>query len=123
MRVILFLGRLFFSIIFILASFGHFTPVAAEYAASHGVPMPNILVPISGVMALVGGLSILTGFKARFGAWLIVLFLIPVTLMMHNFWAVEDSISASLQQTMFFKNLAMLGGALIITQFGVKQSR
>ncbi len=118
MKLIVLLGRIFYSAIFILASFRHFTPQAAEYAAIQGVPMANILVPISGAMALIGGLSILLGYKARFGAWLIVLFLIPVTYMMHNFWQVTDPMMAGIQQAMFLKNLSMLGGALLITYFG-----
>jgi len=70
------------------------------------------------VVALAGGLSILLGYRAKLGAWLIALFLIPVTLMMHKFWAVTDPMMAQMQMAMFMKNLSMLGGALLITQFG-----
>ena len=118
MKLLLLLGRIFYSTIFIVASLGHFTKPSIDYAASQGVFMPELLVPISGVMALLGGLSILFGYKARFGALLIALFLIPVTVMMHNFWVVQDPIMQTIQQIMFFKNLSMLGGALIIMYFG-----
>jgi putative oxidoreductase len=47
-----------------------------------------------------------------------VLFLVPVTLMMHRFWATTDPMMASIQQVMFMKNLSMLGGALLLTHFG-----
>jgi len=47
-----------------------------------------------------------------------VLFLVPVTLALHNFWAVEDPMMAAMQQAMFFKNLSMLGGALLIAHHG-----
>jgi putative oxidoreductase len=47
-----------------------------------------------------------------------VLFLIPVTLMMHKFWAVTDPMTAQIQMIMFMKNVSMLGGALLTTQFG-----
>ena len=53
--------------------------------------MASILVPFSGVLAVLGGLSILLGYRARIGAWLIVLFLIGITPKMHNFWAVRRS--------------------------------
>jgi putative oxidoreductase len=66
----------------------------------------------------VGGLSILLGYKAKIGAWLLVLFLVPVTLLMHNFWAVKDPMMAQMQMAMFLKNVTMLGGALLISQFG-----
>ena len=112
------LARLFFSLIFLMSTPGHFTSKTIGYAASHGVPMASILVPISGLIALAGGLSILLGYKARWGAWLIVLFLVPVTLSMHNFCAVTDPTAAQMQQIMFMKNLSMLGGALLISYFG-----
>jgi putative oxidoreductase len=82
------------------------------------VPMAKLLVPASGSLALVGGLSILLGYKAKIGAWLLVLFLVPVTLLMHNFWTVKDPMMAQMQMAMFLKNVTMLGGALLISQFG-----
>jgi putative oxidoreductase len=83
-----------------------------------GVPFASLAVPLSGLLAFAGGLSILLGFKARVGAWLIVLFLVPVTVMMHNFWAIGDPGAAQMQMVMFMKNVAILGGALMITYFG-----
>jgi putative oxidoreductase len=80
--------------------------------------LASIAVPLSGMIALAGGLSILLGYRARWGAWLIVLFLVPVTIIMHNFWAVTDPNAAQMQQIMFMKNLSMLGAALMITHFG-----
>lgn len=118
MDLIVLLGRILFSAIFIFSSLSHFSSETIAYAAKEGVPMANILVPLSGVIALLGGLSILLGYKARLGAWLIVLFLVPVTLKMHNFWSVQDGDLAMLQMIMFMKNLSMLGGALLITHFG-----
>ncbi len=118
MSILVFLGRLCFSAIFILASFNHFTQGAIDYAAAQGVPMPGLLVPCSGLLALFGGLSILFGYKARLGAWMIVLFLLPVTVMMHNFWQVQDPVMAGIQLIMFMKNVSMLGGALLIAYFG-----
>ena len=70
------------------------------------------------MFALAGGLSVLLGYHARIGAWLLVLFLVPVTVMLHNFWAVTDPMMHQIQQVMFFKNVAMLGGALLIAHFG-----
>lgn len=96
----------------------HFSQQEAAYAASAGVPLAGLLVPAAGVLALLGGLSILLGYRARIGAWLLVLFLVPVTLMMHNFWAVKDPMAAQMQMAMFLKNVSMLGGALLISQFG-----
>ena len=112
------LGRLFFAVIFLLAGANHFNKQTIGYAASQGVPLASIAVPLSGVLAIAGGLSILLGYRAKLGAWLIVLFLIPVTLMMHKFWTVTDPMMAQIQMIMFMKNISMLGGALLISQFG-----
>jgi putative oxidoreductase len=111
-------GRVLFSLLFITSGLGHFSRQTIAYGASQGVPWASIAVPLSGLVALAGGLSILLGYRTRFGAWLIALFLVPVTLMMHKFWTVDDPMMAQVQQIMFLKNITMLGGALLITQFG-----
>jgi putative oxidoreductase len=110
-------GRVFFSLIFIFAGLNHFSKQTIAFAASQGVPLASVAVPLSGVIAVVGGLSILLGYRARLGAWLIFLFLIGVT-PLHNFWAVHDPMMAQIQMAMFMKNISMIGGALLISQFG-----
>lgn len=112
------LGRLLFALIFLMAGPNHFAKQSIAYATSQGVPLASIAVPLSGILALAGGLSILLGYRAKLGAWLIVLFLVLVTPMMHKFWGVTDPMMAQVQMIMFMKNVAMLGGALLITQFG-----
>lgn len=111
-------GRVFFSLIFILSGLNHFSKQTIAFAASQGVPLASFAVPLSGVIAVVGGLSILLGYRAKIGAWLIVLFLVPVTFSMHKFWGVTDPMTAQIQMIMFMKNISMLGGALLISQFG-----
>ena len=111
-------GRILFSLIFIVSSLNHFSQGTIAYAANQGVPMPNIGVPLAGILALVGGLSIAFGYHARVGAVLLMLFLFPVTILMHNFWAVADPAMAKMQQAHFMKNVALLGGALLIGYFG-----
>lgn len=118
MRYVVLLGRIFYSSIFIMANLFHFSGQAVAHAAAEGVPMAGVLVPLSGIIGLVGGFSILLGYKAKWGAWLLVLFLVPITLMMHKFWAVADPQAAMMQQVMFMKNVSMLGAALLIAHFG-----
>jgi putative oxidoreductase len=112
------LGRLLFVLIFLMSGPRHFMGQTIAYAASQGVPLASIAVPFSGLLALAGGLSILLGYRARIGAWLIVLFLVGVTPMMHNFWTVTDPMMYQMQMVMFMKNVSMLGGALVISQLG-----
>ena len=112
------LGRIFYSVIFILSGPNHFKAETIGYAAAQGVPLASIAVPLSGIVALLGGLSIALGYRAKLGAWLIVLFLVPVSLMLHRFWGLSDPQAAGLQLAMFMKNLSMLGAALIIARVG-----
>jgi putative oxidoreductase len=101
---------LFFAAVFVTSGLSHFLKPAIGYAAAQGVPLATLTVPVSGFMAVAGGLSILLGYRAKLGAWLLVLFLVPVTFMMHNFWAVTDLMMAQMQMSMFMKNLSMVGG-------------
>jgi putative oxidoreductase len=118
MKYIVLVGRILFSTIFLMTIMGHFSQQDISFAAAAGVPLASIAVPLSGIIAFLGGLSIAFGYKAKWGAWLIVLFLVPITLMMHNFWAAPDKMAAQMQMAMFIKNLSILGGALMIAYFG-----
>jgi putative oxidoreductase len=118
MRILFPIARFLFSFIFLIAAPRHFSSEGIEHAASLGVPFAHVLVPLSGVMAIVGALSIIFGYKARWGAWILVAFLVPVTLTMHAYWKLTDPAAIHIQQAMFAKNLSMLGAALLITQFG-----
>jgi putative oxidoreductase len=112
------LGRVLFSFIFLISAPMHFSAQTIGYAAAHGVPLASIAVPLSGVVALVAGLSVALGYKARIGALLMILFLIPVTLLMHRFWGIADPQAVMVQRIMFMKNLSILGGACMLTYFG-----
>lgn len=112
------LGRLLFAAIFIASAPMHFSQETIDMATSRGVPLASLAIPASGLLELAGGLSILLGYRAKLGAWALVLFLVPVTLMMHQFWAAPNQEAAAIQLAMFMKNLSLIGGALLITQFG-----
>ena len=112
------MGRVLFSFIFILKSLEHFSPKMIDLATSMGVPAAPILVPASALLALLGGLSILLGYKAKIGAWLLVIFLLPTTFLMHNYWDAETSFAAMMHHYCFWKNLSMLGAALMISYTG-----
>jgi putative oxidoreductase len=111
-------GRILFALIFIASAPMQFSSATMHYAGAHGVPAPHVLVPIAGILALVGGLMVLVGWQTRIGALLLILFLVPVTLMMHNFWAESDAAARMQQQVNFMKNLSLIGGALLIAYFG-----
>jgi putative oxidoreductase len=117
-RYVQILGRVLFSAVFIGGGLGHFSRPTIEFAAAQGVPLASALVPLSGLMALAGGLSILFGYRVKWGAALVVAFLLPVTFTMHRFWGLGDphSMMAQVQMAMFMKNLALIGAALLIAR-------
>ena len=110
------IGRVLFALIFVTSAYGHLTQSASmgQYAASKGVPAPRTMVIITGLMILGGGLSVLLGLWMEIGTWLLVFFLVPVAIKMHDFWAVTDPLQKSVQQAHFMKNIAMAGAALIL---------
>jgi putative oxidoreductase len=105
-------------VVFLMAAFSHFSAATISYAADQGVLFPTVVVPLAGLLAAAGGLSIALGYRAKLGAALLVVFLVPVTLSMHAFWRVSDPGFAAIQQAMFMKNVSLLGGALLVAYFG-----
>src|SRR5260370_31383721 len=75
------LGRFFFALIFLMAGANHFSRQTLAFAASQGVPLASIAVPLSGVLSIPVGLSLLLGFRPKLGAWPILTFLVPVTVL------------------------------------------
>jgi putative oxidoreductase len=117
-RYIVPLGRILFALIFVLSAPSLISGAAVGAAHQHGVPLPSLAVPLAGLVALAGGLSLALGYHGRIGAWLLVLFLVPVTLYMHAFWGEGHSATAHTEQIEFLKNLALVGAALIVAYFG-----
>jgi putative oxidoreductase len=112
------IGRIMFSLIFLLSVPNHFKHETVAYAAAAGVPVAHIAVPLAGLIALVGGLSLALGFHARLGAIALLVFLVPVTLFMHRFWGIADAQQAQMQMINFMKNVALMGGALFFVYAG-----
>ncbi len=64
------------------------------------------------------GLSLVLGYKARLGALLLLLFLIPVTLTFHTWWTYPDPTQQHINMLFFLHNLALMGGLLLVVTFG-----
>jgi putative oxidoreductase len=111
-------GRFLYSAIFIFSAPRHFTESSIQAAAAHGVPAAGLLVPLAGIIAFLGGLFVLIGYRAREGACLLLLYLAPVTLIMHGYWFIDDPVRADLERMQFLKNLALIGAALMIACLG-----
>jgi putative oxidoreductase len=113
------LARILLAIIFIKSGFGKiggFENVVAAIGGK-GIPLPQVAAAITIAIELLGGLLLLVGWKARWAALLIFLWLIPTTLLFHNFWAVPPEQYMN-QQNHFLKNVAIMGGLLMVWAFG-----
>ncbi len=113
------LGRLFFGGFFLYNGANHFLMNATmvQYAAAKAVPMPEVAVAVAGVLLLVGGFAVLTGFQPYVGLSCIALFLVCVTPVMHNFWTLTNPADRLNEMGRFLSNAALLGGTLMM--FGV----
>lgn len=112
-------GRVLLTLIFLVAAAGKLMDFqgTAQDLASRGVPLPRLALAVAIALEAGGALLVLLGFRARLGAWLLILFLVPVTLVMHNFWAsAGNQRIADLLQCL--KNLAILGGLLLVGAYG-----
>ncbi len=114
MMVLFIIGRVLLGGYFVYNAFLHFKQLAGYtgYAQSKGVPYPKAAVITTGVMLAIGGLSIISGFFIVLGMWLLVLFLIPTTFMMHKFWTMTDPQARGMEQIGFMKNMAIVGALL-----------
>jgi len=118
-------GRVMFTLIFFLSGITHFTDRGTYVALMPAaIPFRPFWVTISAVVELIGATLIVTNRQPRLGAWLIVLFLVPVTITVHGvaMATATDPEMQAIQTSFFLKGLAMIGTALLITQLGVKSA-
>jgi putative oxidoreductase len=112
-------GRILLALIFIISGFGKITGYAgtAGYMASKGLPMVDVLLPLTILVELGGGLLIAIGWKARWAAAAIFLYVIPVTLVFHNPVGLAPA-EAQQQMINLLKNVSIMGGMLGLFAFG-----
>lgn len=117
METLFLLGRIVFGGYFLINAVNHFKNGAmlAGYAQSKNVPSPKTAVLVSGALLVIGGLSILLGIAPGIGIAALLLFLIPVTFMMHAYWKITDPAQRTGEQINFMKNLALIGALLMMT--------
>jgi putative oxidoreductase len=108
-------GRAIFGGYFLYNGINHFLQKdqLSGYASAKGVPSAEIAVEASGAMMILGGLSLLTGYKPKLGSAAIVAFLAGVTPSMHRFWSEENPQQRQAEMINFMKNVALLGGAML----------
>jgi putative oxidoreductase len=113
------LGRMLLALLFVISGFGKIPGFQGTVGniASKGLPMPQVLAALAVLIELGGGIAIALGWKTRWVAAAMILFMIVITPIFHNFWAAPlDQVIN--QQTNFMKNVSILGGFLILFAFG-----
>ena len=108
------LGRIFLSLIFLMAAVNQIVNFAGtqQYMASFGMPATGFLLICAILLELSGSVLLILGYRLRWGVALLILFLIPATLIFHT------KFSDPFQIIQFEKNLAILGGLLVLYGFG-----
>jgi putative oxidoreductase len=113
-------GRSMISLIFLMSAVGNKIPKfsdVAGYMASEGVPLPKLMLVGAIVFLVVGSLSVIVGYKARFGAALLFVFLVLATYFFHDFWTFEGQ-EQQAQMIQFMKNLSLMGTMVFLMANG-----
>ena len=115
MDVVVLIGRIILSSLFIASAFNHLTRTnaMAGYATARGVPWARWLVMLSGVQILVGGLMVLLGVAGDVGALLLLIFLFATAVLIHHFWTDTDPMTRLTELVQFEKDIALAGAAIL----------
>jgi putative oxidoreductase len=114
--VLFLIGRILYGGYFVMSGVNHLTKTGmlAGYAQSKGVPSPKFAVVVSGLLLIAGGLGVLLGVYVSWAVLALVVFLVPVSFTMHAHWKVSDPAMKMADMQHFLKNMALLGGALML---------
>ena len=113
------IGRVLLAWLFVPAGWAKVTGFAGTvgYIASKGVPFPEVCAALAIAAELGLGLALLVGLKARWAAIGLALFVVVITPIFHNYWAMPEA-QQMMQKQAFNKNLAIMGGLLVVAAFG-----
>ncbi len=116
MNILFLIGRIIFGGYFLMNAWNHFKNHAGltGYAQSKGVPYPQAGVFVGGVLLLLGGLGVITGVVPQASLALLIIFLVPVSFMMHAFWKETDPNARMMERIQFMKNMALVGALLML---------
>jgi uncharacterized membrane protein YphA (DoxX/SURF4 family) len=116
LETVFLIGRILLGGFFVYNAYNHLVNLSgtAGYAQMKGIPMPKAATIMTGLMLLVGGLSIGFGTYPLIGILILLAFMIPTTLAMHQFWTVTDPMQKMNEQIQFAKNMALIGALLML---------
>lgn len=113
------IGRILLSLVFLITAISimmNFHSIA-EMMTQRGISAPRVILIITLLINLIGGLSVLLGWFTRVGAWILIIYTIIATLMIHHFWTMSGE-EAMLNFNHFLKNWAIVGGLLLLVGYG-----
>lgn len=112
-------GRILLSLMFVLAGIGKLMDPSgtAAYMGSAGLPALAALAVLTGLLEVLGGLAVATGFMGRWAALALALFTLMASFIFHRYWSLPAD-QQMLQQLMFLKNMAVTGGMLVLAALG-----
>lgn len=112
-------GRLLFAVLFLPAGIGKLTGFAGTvgYISSAGLPLPSLGAALALTVEIVGSLALLAGWGTRWAALVLGLFTLAASFFFHPFWSVVPE-QAYVTQLLFFKNIAVVGGLLVLAAQG-----
>jgi putative oxidoreductase len=113
------IGRILLSIVFLLSGVMKVTAFSQmlPFMQAKGFPLPGVCLGIAAAIELIGAALLITGYQARLSAWVLLVYLIVATVVFHNFWAAKG-MEQQTQLINFLKNLAIMGGLLMVAAFG-----
>jgi uncharacterized membrane protein YphA (DoxX/SURF4 family) len=122
MNAVMLVGRILFAFMFVMSGFNHLAKAEAMagYAAYKKVPAPKLANLLSGVIMLLGGLSIILGVYADLGALLLAILLVAMAVKMHDFWNAQGEAKQP-EMIGFMKNISMAGGALFLFAYAATE--
>ncbi len=120
MKIAVLVGRIIVGIFYLYNGINHFVKFTdmTEYAKYKGIPLAGVGVAVSGLLLIIAAFTVLLGIFPEIGVAALVVFFVPVTFMMHNFWAVPQEQQMA-EMVNFSKNIALMGSALMF--LGIKK--
>ena len=114
MEYLFLVSRILFGGFFLLNGINHFLKgdMMTQYTAAKGIPAPKIAVYGTGLLLILAGLGIISGVYVVWAVLALVIFLIPITFIMHAFWKATEPNMKMTETIMFMKNIALTGAAL-----------
>lgn len=116
MRTSFLIGRLIVGLFYLYSGIDGFINLGSKigYAASKGTPLPQVTVLVSAVLLVIAGLTIITGYEVRIGVLALVLFFLPVTFIIHDFWNIQEPLRRLTEMHSFQSNIALMASALML---------